>query len=58
VEAILWVMQTSSAWREVPERFGSWVTIAERFYRWRKEGRWDRILQVLQEQEVPLAFSA
>lgn len=58
VEAILWVMQTGSAWREVPERFGPWLTIAERFYRWRKEGRWDRILQVLQEQEVPLSSSA
>ena len=58
VEAILWVMQTGSAWREMPERFGPWLTVAERFYRWRKEGRWDRILQVLQGQEVPLFSSA
>ena len=58
VEAILWVMQTGSTWREIPERFGPWLTVAERFYRWRKEGRWDRILQVLQEQESPFALSA
>ncbi len=51
-------MRTGSAWREVPERFGSWVTMAERYYRWRKEGRWTRILQVLQEQEVPISSSA
>lgn len=58
LEAILWVMQTGSTWRELPERFGPWLTVAERFYRWRKEGRWDRILQVLQEQEPPFASSA
>jgi transposase len=49
LDAMLWVMQTGSTWRELPERFGPWLTVAERFYRWRKEGRWDRILQVLQE---------
>ncbi len=58
VEGILWVVRTGSAWREVPERFGSWATVAERYYRWRKEGRWTRILQVLQEQEVPISSSA
>ena len=58
LEAILWVMQTSSTWRELPERFGPWLTVAERFYRWRKEGRWDRILQVLQEQGPLFASSA
>ena len=58
VEGILWVVRTGSAWREVPERFGSWATVVERYYRWRKEGRWTRILQVLQEQEVPISSSA
>jgi Putative transposase of IS4/5 family (DUF4096) len=58
VEAILWVMQTGSAWREVPERFGPWSAVAERYYRWRKEGRWTHILQVLQAQEVPISSSA
>jgi transposase len=58
LEAILWVIQTSSTWREVPERFGPWLNVAERFYRWRKEGRWDRILEILLEQELPYSSSA
>lgn len=58
LEGILWVIGTGSSWREVPERFGPWSSVAERYYRWCKEGRWARILQVLQGQEVPISSSA
>jgi len=58
VEGILWIMRTGSAWRELPARFGAWQTVASRYQRWRKEGRWARILQVLQRAEVPITSSA
>ncbi len=58
VEGILWIMRTGSAWRELPERFGPWQTVASRYQRWRKEGRWARMLQVLQSAEVPILSSA
>ena len=58
VEAILWVMRTGSAWRDLPERFGPWQTVVSRYQRWRKEGRWARILQVLQRPAVPILSSA
>jgi hypothetical protein len=58
VEGILWIMRTGSAWRELPERFGPWQTVVSRYQRWRKEGRWARILQVLQRAEVPITSSA
>lgn len=58
VEGILWIMRTGSAWRELPARFGPWQTVASRYQRWRKEGRWARILQVLQRAEVPITSSA
>ena len=58
IEAILWVMGTGSSWREIPERFGPWSSVAERYYRWCREGKWTLILQVLQEQEVPISSSA
>ena len=58
VEGILWVMQTGSAWRDLPQRFGPWQTVVSRYQRWRKEGRWARILQVLQRPEVPILSSA
>jgi transposase len=58
IEAILWVMRTGSSWREIPERFGPWSSVAERYYRWCRDGKWALILQVLQEQAVPLSSSA
>jgi transposase len=58
IEAIVWVMRTGSSWREIPERFGPWSSVAERYYRWCRDGRWTLILQHLQEQDVPLSSSA
>ena len=58
IEAIVWVMRTGSSWREIPERFGPWSSVAERYYRWCRDGKWTLILQVLHEQEVPLSSSA
>ncbi len=58
VEAIVWMIGTGSSWREIPERFGPWSNVAERYYRWCREGKWSLILQILQEQDVPLSSSA
>ena len=37
-------------WRDVPQSYGPWSTIASRFYRWRKAGIWQQILEQLQQQ--------
>jgi Putative transposase of IS4/5 family (DUF4096) len=58
IEGILWVIRTGSSWRDLPERFGSWQTVVSRYHRWRKEGRWARMLQVLQRPAVPILSSA
>ncbi len=58
VEGILWKIQTGSSWREMPERFGPWSTLASRYRIWRKEGRWTRMLQVLQASEELFLSSA
>lgn len=58
IEAIVWVINTGASWREIPERFGPWSSVAERYYRWCREGKWALILQALQEQEVPVSSSA
>jgi transposase len=49
MNGILWVVRTGSPWRDVPERYGPWSTIASRFYRWRKQGVWQRVFESLQE---------
>ncbi|HLW03585.1 MAG TPA: transposase [Ktedonobacterales bacterium] len=58
IEGIVWVIQTNSSWRGVPACFGPWSNVAEHYYRWRKAGKWARILQILQEQAVPISSSA
>lgn len=50
VNGILWIHRTGAPWRDLPERYGPWQTVACRFYRWRTAGVWDRILAALQQQ--------
>jgi transposase len=50
LNGILWVMRTGATWRDVPERYGPWPTIASRFYRWRKAGIWERLFAAVQQQ--------
>jgi transposase len=51
INAILWIDRTGSPWRDLPEKYGPWRTVASRFYRWQKAGVWDRILKALQSQK-------
>ena len=57
VSGIVFVMRTGCSWRQLPTHFGPWQTVADRYQRWQKEGRWTLILQCLL-QEVPLCSSA
>ena len=49
INGILWILGTGAPWRDLPEYYGSWSTVASRFYRWRKAGIWDRVLAKLQQ---------
>ena len=44
VEAMVWLARTGSPWRDLPAQYGSWKTVASRFYRWRQQGIFDRLL--------------
>lgn len=50
INAILWIDRTGAPWRDLPEPYGPWQTVASSFYRWQKAGVWQRILTALQEQ--------
>jgi transposase len=50
LNGILWILCTGAPWRDLPERYGAWQTVASRFYRWRQAGVWDRLLAVVQQQ--------
>ncbi len=47
VEAILWVLTSSASWRDLPEEFGPWQTAYYRYARWRQEGLWQQIVEML-----------
>ena len=47
VNAMFWVLNTGSPWRDLPERFGPWQTAYNRFNRWRKAGIWDRLMDAI-----------
>ena len=51
VNGSLWIDRTGAPWRDLPERYGCWSTVASRFYRcWREVGIWQRILSPLHQQ--------
>lgn len=49
VNGILWKLSTGAAWRDLPERYGPWKTIYERFRHWSADGTWDRLLAHVQQ---------
>jgi transposase len=50
INGILWRLMTGASWRDIPERYGKWQTIYDRYTFWRRDGTWDRILKALQVQ--------
>ena len=47
LEAVLWILRTGAPWRDLPTEFGSWNTVFNRFDRWSKSGKWNRIFLAL-----------
>ena len=49
VEAVLYRYRAGIPWRDLPERFGDWQSVWQRFDRWAKSGVFDRIFKMLAE---------
>ena len=43
LNGVLWVLCSGAAWRDLPERFGPWSTVYQRFRDWRNLGTFDQI---------------
>ncbi|KPW29166.1 ISPS1a [Pseudomonas coronafaciens pv. atropurpurea] len=37
LHGILWILCSGAAWRDLPERFGPWSTVYQRFRDWRDD---------------------
>ena len=44
MNAIFYIAKTGVQWRDLPERFGSWKTVHNRFSRWNAKGIFQRVL--------------
>src|SRR6202163_4871369 len=47
VEAVLYRYRAGIPWRDLPERFGDWKIVHQRFGRWAKNGDVERIFKML-----------
>lgn len=47
VNGILWRIRTGAPWRDVPEKYGKWMTVYQRFRRWSEAGIWEAAATVL-----------
>ena len=50
LNGMLWILRTGAPREDLPARYGAVGTVSSRFYRWRKAGVFDRVLQRLQAQ--------
>ena len=50
LNGIFWTLRTGSPWRDLPERYGPYTTVYNRYNRWARAGVWLRIFEVLAER--------
>ena len=54
IEAVLYLARTGTPWRDLPEDFGRWDAVYNRFRRWERRGIWRRLWERLQTEDCPL----
>ena len=47
VNGILWRIRTGAPWRDLPEKYGKWMTVYQRFRRWSEAGVWEVVAMAL-----------
>jgi putative transposase len=52
VDAVIWITRTGAPWRDLPERFGEWNSVYQRFNRWSKSGVWERVFQAIKSPDL------
>ena len=52
IDGILRALSDGGRWRNVPEQFGPWQSVYDRFRRWTRRGLWDKVLRRLQARKM------
>jgi transposase len=47
LEAVLWRVRTGLPWRDLPDEFGNWNSVFQRFRRWVRAGVFEQIFECL-----------
>ncbi|KPX74348.1 ISPs1, transposase OrfA [Pseudomonas amygdali pv. photiniae] len=47
LDGIFWILCSGAKWRDLPERFGPWKTVYQRFRQWRDNGKFEQVLRHL-----------
>jgi transposase len=47
INGMFYILRTGCPWRDLPERYGPYTTVYNRFNRWRKAGIWDRLMDAI-----------
>ena len=50
VDAVLYRYRAGIPWRDLPERFGDFRVVHTRFSRWSRNGVWEKVFQVLDNE--------
>lgn len=48
---MLYRARTGLPWRDLPERFGPWITVYKRHRRWSADGTWQMLLSAVQAEQ-------
>lgn len=52
VDAMLWMLRSGAAWRDLPSEFGPWQSVWHLYNAWNKNGTLDEILQRLRAAHI------
>jgi transposase len=63
LDGIFWVLSSGAAWRDLPERYGPWSTVYDRFRHWRNCDFFQKALDALEARarragRIDFEFSA
>src|SRR5690242_21869355 len=47
LNGIFYILRSGSPWADLPERYGPYTSVYNRFNRWRKAGIWDKLMDAI-----------
>ncbi|XWN34983.1 MAG: IS5 family transposase [Roseivirga sp.] len=50
INAVFWILRTGAPWRDLPPHYGEWNNTNRRFCRWRDNGTWEKLLELLSDE--------